>query len=100
VDAGADRGLALDERAFCYMPFEHAETRLDQHAAVGLYTALRDDTPPGARHLTGDYLRHAQQHRDIVLRFGRFPHRNRVLGRDSTPEEQAFLESASRYGQG
>lgn len=100
VNNGADRQLGLDERAFCYLPFEHAETRLDQHTAVGLYMALRDDTPAGARHLTGEYLRHAQQHRDIVLRFGRFPHRNRVLGRESTPEEREFLESAPSYGQG
>lgn len=100
VDTGADRQLALDERAFCYLPFEHAEARLDQHTAVGLYMALRDDTPAGARHLTGDYLRHAQQHRDIVLRFGRFPHRNRVLGRESTAEEREYLESAPSYGQG
>lgn len=99
VEEGADRTLALDERAFLYMPFEHSESRLDQHTSVGLFTALRDDTPSGRRQVTGQYLRYAQQHRDIVLRFGRFPHRNGVLDRPSTAEEAAFLETASDYGQ-
>lgn len=99
VERGSDRTLALDERVFVYLPFEHAESRLHQHASVGLFSALRDETPPGQRHLTGAFLRHAQQHRDIVLRFGRFPHRNRALGRASTPEELAFLETAGDFGQ-
>lgn len=99
VERGTDRTLELDERVFVYMPFEHAESRLHQHASVGLFSGLRDDTPPGQRHLTGAFLRHAQQHRDIVLRFGRFPHRNRALGRQSTPEELAFLANSGDFGQ-
>jgi len=99
VDGGIDAALELDERAFLYMPFQHVESRVDQHAAVGLFAALRDATPAGQRHLTGGYLRHAQQHRDIVLRFGRFPHRNAVLGRASSAAELVYLETASHFGQ-
>jgi uncharacterized protein (DUF924 family) len=99
IEAGHDVPLGFDERAFLYMPFQHAESRVDQHTAVGLFSALRDGTPPGQRHLTGSFLRHAQQHRDIVLRFGRFPHRNAVLGRDSTEEELRYLKTASHFGQ-
>jgi uncharacterized protein (DUF924 family) len=100
VDQRRDLALALDQRAFLYLPFEHSESVVDQHTAVGLFARLRDDTPQASRHLTGDYLRHAHQHRDLVLRFGRFPHRNVTLGRASTPEEETFLRSASAFGQG
>jgi uncharacterized protein (DUF924 family) len=99
VSAGVDLTLGLDERAFLYLPFEHSESILDQHLAVGLFTALRDASPKGYRDLTGGYLRFAQQHRDLILRFGRFPHRNTVLGRPSTSEESAYLESGGTFGQ-
>lgn len=96
---GDDLALAPDERAFLYLPFEHSEAALDQHLAVGLFTALRDATPKGHRDLTGRYLRAAQQHRDLILTFGRFPHRNAILGRASTSEEIAYLEGSSTFGQ-
>jgi uncharacterized protein (DUF924 family) len=99
VAAGMDQELTFDERAFFYMPFEHSEDRLDQHACVGLFSLLRDRTPEGFRHLTGASLKYAQQHRDIVLRFGRFPHRNSVLQRSSTPEELKFLKEGPTFGQ-
>jgi uncharacterized protein (DUF924 family) len=99
IDGGIDGALAFDQRAFLCMPFQHAESRIDQHTAVGLFAALRDATPPGQRHFTGGFLRFAQQHRDIVLRFGRFPHRNSVLGRTSSAEELKFLKTASHFGQ-
>lgn len=99
VEAGLDQSLSLDERAFLYMPFQHSESRLDQHTAVGLYTGLRDSVPAAQQHHAEGFLDHARQHRDIVLRFGRFPHRNRTLGRESTAQEEAFLENASDYGQ-
>jgi uncharacterized protein (DUF924 family) len=100
VEAGADRQLRLDERGFFYLPFEHAEDLCDQHTCVNLFTQLRDETPAGQRHLTGAGLRHAHQHRDIIARFGRFPHRNALLGRASTAEEQAYLKTAHTFGQG
>jgi len=90
--ASFDMALGYDERAFYYLPLEHSEDLLDQHTSVGLFSELRDATPHGRRHLTGDYLRHAQQHRDLIRRFGRFPYRNAALGRVSTAAETAYLE--------
>lgn len=100
VESGTDTKLRLEERGFFYLPFEHSENLLDQHTSVGLFTRLRDETPPGQRHLTGASLRHAHQHRDIIARFHRFPHRNAVLGRTSTADEQTYLKTASSFGQG
>lgn len=99
VTAGMDRALTFDERSFFYMPFEHSECLIDQHACVGLFSQLRDQTPGGHRHLTGAHLRYAHQHRDIVSQFSRFPHRNDVLQRISTPEELLFLRDATTFGQ-
>ena len=79
VDRGFDDELAPDERKFLYMPFQHSENLEDQNRAVLLFTALGDEHQLG-------YARH---HRDIIERFGRFPHRNSVLGRPSRPEEIA-----------
>lgn len=90
---GLDRGLGCDERAFFYLPFEHSENLLNQHTAVGLYSLLRDETPVEYRHLTGNYLRHAHQHRDTIIRFGRFPYRNAALGRVSSAAELDYLQS-------
>lgn len=91
IELGFDGYLDFDERAFFYLPFEHAESIADQDESVRLFTALRDATPKGFRHLTGDYLRHAQAHRDTIARFGRFPYRNQALGRVSTAEERQWL---------
>ena len=99
VETGIDRELGYDERCFFYLPFEHSESLLDQHTCVGLFTQLRDETPNGFRHHTGSYLQFAHQHRDIITRFGRFPHRNSVLGRASTPAELEYLEHGPSFGQ-
>ncbi len=94
-----DVELGWDERCFFYMPFEHSEDLIDQHTAVGLFSALRDESPGEIRELTGNYLRYAHQHRDIVQRFGRFPHRNAVLGRTSSDAEGAFVAGSDGFGQ-
>lgn len=86
VGLGRDAGLSVDERLFVYLPFEHSERLSDQDRSVALFEALGDKT----------YLDFARKHRDVISRFGRFPHRNSVLGRISTPEEVAFLESEGR----
>ena len=99
VESGVDQQLELDERGFFYLPFEHSESMVDQHTSVGLFTDLRDQTAPGFRHLTGGYLPHAHEHRDIIRRFGRFPHRNAVLGRTSTSAELAYLKQGNAFGQ-
>lgn len=99
IAEGKDRLLAQDERAFFYLPFEHSEDILDQYLSVGLYTTLRDQAPKSGRSYAGSHLRSAQQHRDIILTFGRFPHRNDVLGRQSTAGERAFMTRTAGFGQ-
>ena len=79
VARGLDKRLAPDERKFLYMPFQHSEKLDDQNRAVLLFTELGDDHQLG-------YARH---HRDIIEKFGRFPHRNAILGRASRPDEIA-----------
>jgi uncharacterized protein (DUF924 family)/uncharacterized protein YciI len=89
---GDDRQLAAAERAFIYMPLMHAEDRALQERCLGAFSGWRDELGGPERERVQGLLSYAQQHRDIVHRFGRFPHRNRVLGRESTPEEAAFLQ--------
>jgi uncharacterized protein (DUF924 family) len=98
IALGADRDLTFDERCFFYLPFEHCERLVEQHTSVGLFMQLRDQTPQGSRHITGDFLRYAQSHRDTIIRFGRFPHRNQVLSRVSTTAELEYLEAGGGYG--
>jgi len=97
IETGAHLELGYDERSFFYLPLEHSEQMADQQSCVDLFTQLRDQTPRGRRHITGNYLRHAHQHRDIIARFGRFPHRNAVLGRTASQDEVAFLNDAGGF---
>lgn len=78
---GADKSIDENRRAFFYMPFEHAEDMDEQERCVALFEALGNE----------NYLDYAHQHLDVIKRFGRFPHRNPILGRTSTPEEKAYL---------
>lgn len=86
VDGGRDRLLVPVERSFVYLPFEHAEDQAMQERAVALFGALAAEPE-----LDG-IAEYAIRHRDIIARFGRFPHRNHILGRVSTPEEIEFLK--------
>lgn len=86
VASGADRALTGVQRQFSYLPFEHAEDLSHQRTSVQLFKQLGQDEPA----LAG-LEEWAQRHLDIVARFGRFPHRNAALGRESTAEEAAFL---------
>ena len=86
VASGLDRALTGVQRQFVYLPFEHAEDLSHQRTSVQLFTQLAQDEPA----LAG-LLDWAQRHHDIVARFGRFPHRNALLGRADTAEEAAFL---------
>lgn len=88
---GADHRLSLIERWFVYMPLEHAEDRTTQRASVAAFTELRDAASPEQKPLFADALDYALKHADVIERFGRFPHRNDILGRKSTPEEAAWL---------
>jgi uncharacterized protein (DUF924 family) len=86
IESGRDRLLHPLERWFVYLPLEHAEDRELQERSVGLFSALAKDEG------MGDILQYATRHRDIIARFGRFPHRNQILGRASTPDEIEFLK--------
>ncbi|MCP4917306.1 MAG: DUF924 domain-containing protein [Proteobacteria bacterium] len=88
----ADADLTPVERSFLYMPFMHAENIALQRLCVRKFQELRDTARPADADSWTRTLDYAVQHRDIVERFGRFPHRNRILGRESTAEELAFLE--------
>jgi uncharacterized protein (DUF924 family) len=89
---GQDRQLALTERAFFYLPLEHAEDLRMQERSVEMFESLLSAATPEWREVGQGFLDYAIRHRDIIARFGRFPHRNDVLGRPSTPEETAFLK--------
>ena len=99
IEMGQDQSLEFDERTFFYLPFEHSESRIDQHTSVALFSKLNEEAPLEHRALTADTLRFARHHRDIVLEFGRFPHRNATLNRASTDAELHFLRNATRFGQ-
>ena len=92
LDAGYDRELVCDECSFLYMPLMHSEALVDQEHCVQLFADLCERVPDSERKDFENSYDFAIQHRDIVARFGRFPHRNEILGRESTPEELTFLK--------
>ena len=85
---GFDQKVSPELRTFFYLPFMHSEKLADQERCVALYRALGDDYS----------LKYAEDHADIIRRFGRFPHRNPILGRTTTPEEHAFLDAGGFAG--
>ena len=92
VDAGRDRALGRYERQFLYLPFEHAEDLAAQERSIALFRRL------AAEEGLASLVEWAEKHAVIIRRFGRYPHRNAILGRPSTPEEIAFLaEPGSRF---
>ena len=92
VDSGAVQLLKPIEQVFAYLPFEHSEDRVEQQRSVALYQKLAESAPPHEAELFNGYLEFAHKHYDIINRFGRFPHRNLILGRASTEIERTFLE--------
>ena len=97
IDAGFDVSLRPLERVFFYLPLEHSESLADQQRAVSLFQKLVDEAGPDQKATFAEYLDFAARHRDIIARFGRFPHRNEVLGRISTPEELSFLQQPGSW---
>ena len=96
-----DAGLSVVERAFWYMPFQHAEDLAVQRESVRLYKALLDDSPAPFIPFARNTCEFAVLHCEIVERFGRFPHRNELLGRSSTEQEKDYLDGGGhRFGQG
>jgi uncharacterized protein (DUF924 family) len=88
IARGFDREFPMPERIFFYLPFEHSESLADQERSVALCQATGD----------ADAIKWAQLHLDVIRRFGRFPHRNEMLGRGSTPAEIAFLKGGGFRG--
>jgi uncharacterized protein (DUF924 family) len=88
IARGFDLQIALPDRQFFYLPFEHSERLADQERGVDLFRAAGD----------AELLKWAELHADIIRRFGRFPHRNALLGRVTTPEEQVFLDEGGFAG--
>ncbi|MCB1453119.1 MAG: DUF924 domain-containing protein [Rhizobiaceae bacterium] len=89
LEADFDSMVPNDRRSFFYMPFMHSEVLSDQERCVDLFKQSGGENS----------LKYAIEHRDIIARFGRFPHRNTALGREPTEEEKAFLEGHSGFGQ-
>lgn len=85
LDKKYDQNLLPTQRVFLYLPFEHSEKIEDQDRSVALFEALGDEYT----------LKYAIEHRDVIVQFGRFPHRNAILGRKSTPDEIKFLEETN-----
>lgn len=83
VSKGFDQILSVQRRTFIYLPFEHSEDMNDQKKAVELFEAVKEENPLG--------YEYALKHLEVIEKFGRFPHRNAVLGRENTPEEEEYL---------
>lgn len=88
---GADKILRPIERVFFYLPLEHSESLEDQEQAVSLFEAMASNAAAPLRPVFDGFLDYALRHRDVIARFGRFPHCNEILGRASSPAKAAFL---------
>lgn len=89
ISKGFDQILSPEKRRFLYMPFMHSEAMSDQRRCVELFKAMQDSEP-----LSYEY---ALRHMKVIEDFGRFPHRNAALARDTTPEEQAYLDAGGGF---
>jgi uncharacterized protein (DUF924 family) len=96
MQSAADAALTPVERIFFYMPLQHAELQDAQEESVAAYRRLLNEAPKELEAMFASALESAQLHRSIVARFGRFPHRNRALGRTNTAEEEAYLSQDGR----
>ena len=99
LDREFDEQLSVPGRVFLCHPFTHSESPSDQDRAVNTYELMVDRVPDGWKPFVQSFVNHAKGHRDLIQRFGRFPHRNAAMQRQSTTEEESYLRSAPRYGQ-
>lgn len=88
---GLDKSLTEVERIFLYLPLEHSERLTDQDLSIQMYSKLAEQARPAFKPLCDSTLDYARRHRDVIAKFGRFPHRNAVLKRQSTQEEADYL---------
>ena len=100
LDSQRDKPLPVTGRIFLYHPFHHSETLAEQDRVLELLDTLRDEAADGWKDYVAKRRDSFRGHRDIVARFGRFPHRNALLGRESTESELSFLQdSPNAFGQ-
>jgi uncharacterized protein (DUF924 family) len=98
IEHGVDQRLRAVEAVFLYLPLEHSEALDDQQRCVALFDRLAERAPAAARSAFEQFAAFARRHRDVVERFGRFPHRNAILGRTATPDEERYLaEGGERF---
>ncbi len=95
-----DEGLTAIQRVFFYMPLQHAESRKVQSKSVALFNRLAEAVSPTYRETFLTIAQFAELHHDIIDQFGRFPHRNSLLGRENTEAENEYLSDAPDFGQG
>ena len=99
VNKGFDVELTIPERLFLYHPFHHSETLEDQDFGLQIVESLSNSCEPAWRDSVNSSLLFFKDHHETIARFGRFPHRNEVLGRQSTPDEEEYIKSSSSFGQ-
>ena len=99
LDVGMDHRLPWVGRLFFYMPLMHSENLARQEECVKRFTALQAEVPQALKQTLDGNLKFAVEHRDIIAKYGRFPYRNKVLGRLNSPEEDEFIKHGPRFGQ-
>jgi uncharacterized protein (DUF924 family) len=100
LESGEDKTLPWPQRGFAYMPMQHAEDKEVQAKGVEAYLDLADDAPDDINKVVMGFVLSAREHKAIIDKFGRFPHRNKALGRDSTDEELIYLGTGAKtFGQ-
>lgn len=93
IENGQDIKLSLTERVFLYLPFEHSEDLSDQNFSVSLFKKLHEKTPINEKEIANNFLTYAKKHQEIIQKFKRFPHRNKILSRTTTKEEEIYLKT-------
>ena len=100
ISKGSDKKLSFSERGFIYMPLMHSEHLADQELCIQMFMELQTKVPAAHKELVGSSIHFAREHRGLIARYGRFPHRNAILGRTNTAEEKVYLNAgACSYGQ-
>lgn len=100
IESGTDKDLSWPQRGFAYMPMQHAEDASMQQQGIATYMELVEDTPDDLKKVATGFLLSAREHKTIIDKFGRFPHRNTVLQRESTDEELIYLATGAKsFGQ-
>lgn len=97
IARGFDRKVGFLPRMFFYLPLEHAEDPAKQERCIALFQTMAAEAPADLAKTAQGFVGYAEQHRDIIARFGRFPHRNAALGRASTPDEEAFVAQGGGF---